>query len=53
MPGGPSFIRWFGDFGLADVRLVGGRNASLGEFYRESYDQLLDERISDERDARV
>ena len=34
MPGTPSFIRWFGDLGLADVPAVGGKNASLGELYR-------------------
>jgi pyruvate, water dikinase len=31
----PRFIRWFGELGLADVPLVGGKNASLGEMYRE------------------
>ena len=29
-----SFVRWFGDLGLTDVPLVGGKNASLGELYR-------------------
>ena len=29
------FIRWFSDISLADVRSVGGKNASLGELYRE------------------
>lgn len=29
------FIRWFGEIGMADVPLVGGKNASLGEMYRE------------------
>jgi pyruvate,water dikinase len=29
------FIRWFREIGLADVPLVGGKNASLGEMYRE------------------
>lgn len=29
------FIRWFNDIGLRDVPLVGGKNASLGELYRE------------------
>jgi pyruvate,water dikinase len=29
------FIRWFRDIGLGDVPLVGGKNASLGEMYRE------------------
>lgn len=31
----PSFIRWFADLGIGDVALVGGKNASLGEMYRE------------------
>ncbi|HLG57572.1 MAG TPA: phosphoenolpyruvate synthase [Vicinamibacterales bacterium] len=30
-----SFIRWFKDISLGDVPLVGGKNASLGEMYRE------------------
>ncbi|RMH05329.1 MAG: phosphoenolpyruvate synthase [Nitrospirae bacterium] len=30
-----SYIRWFGELGLDDVPLVGGKNASLGEMYRE------------------
>lgn len=29
------FIRWFSDFGIADIGSVGGKNASLGEMYRE------------------
>lgn len=29
------FIRWFSEIGLGDVALVGGKNASLGEMYRE------------------
>lgn len=29
------FIRWFREIGLGDVGLVGGKNASLGEMYRE------------------
>ncbi|MFO0808371.1 MAG: phosphoenolpyruvate synthase [Gemmataceae bacterium] len=29
------FISWFRDIGIADVGLVGGKNASLGEMYRE------------------
>jgi len=33
--GMPSFIRWFSDTSLRDVPLVGGKNASLGELYRE------------------
>jgi pyruvate,water dikinase len=31
----PQFIRWFGELGIGDVGLVGGKNASLGEMYRE------------------
>lgn len=29
------FIKWFADISIADVPLVGGKNASLGEMYRE------------------
>ncbi len=29
------FVRFFEEFGLRDVPLVGGKNASLGEMYRE------------------
>lgn len=29
------YIRWFEDLGIADVPLVGGKNASLGEMVRE------------------
>ncbi len=29
------FIRWFVDLSIGDVPLVGGKNASLGEMYRE------------------
>lgn len=29
------FIRWFRDITIADVGLVGGKNASLGEMFRE------------------
>jgi pyruvate,water dikinase len=29
------FIRWFDEISIADVPLVGGKNASLGELYRE------------------
>ena len=29
------YIRWFSEIGAADVGLVGGKNASLGEMYRE------------------
>lgn len=28
------FVRWFDEIGAADVPLVGGKNASLGEMYR-------------------
>lgn len=31
----PFFIRWFAELGLGDIPLVGGKNASLGEMYRE------------------
>jgi pyruvate,water dikinase len=30
-----AFIRWFDEIGIDDVPLVGGKNASLGEMYRE------------------
>lgn len=30
-----SWIRWFDEISIADVPLVGGKNASLGEMYRE------------------
>ncbi|WP_026354432.1 phosphoenolpyruvate synthase [Massilia niastensis] len=30
-----AFIRWFSELGIADVPLVGGKNASLGEMVRE------------------
>jgi pyruvate,water dikinase len=30
-----AFIRWFSEIGLKDLALVGGKNASLGELYRE------------------
>ncbi|HJV53173.1 MAG TPA: phosphoenolpyruvate synthase [Noviherbaspirillum sp.] len=29
------YVRWFSDLGINDVPLVGGKNASLGEMYRE------------------
>jgi pyruvate,water dikinase len=29
------YIRWFSELGMGDVPLVGGKNASLGEMYRE------------------
>jgi pyruvate, water dikinase len=31
----PRFIRWFKEISIGDVPLVGGKNASLGEMYRE------------------
>lgn len=30
-----AWIRWFANIGIEDVPLVGGKNASLGEMYRE------------------
>lgn len=30
-----SFILWFNDLGIEDVPVVGGKNASLGEMYRQ------------------
>lgn len=33
MDGAKRFIRWFSELGVADVPLVGGKNASLGEMY--------------------
>jgi len=29
------YVRWFAELGIEDVPLVGGKNASLGEMYRE------------------
>lgn len=36
-PGGApmQYVRWFSEIGAADVGAVGGKNASLGEMYRE------------------
>ncbi len=31
----PRYIRWFKDISIGDVPVVGGKNASLGEMYRE------------------
>ena len=31
----PRYIRWFDEIAIDDVPLVGGKNASLGEMYRE------------------
>jgi pyruvate,water dikinase len=33
------FVRWFDQVGIADVALVGGKNASLGEMIRELAEQ--------------
>ena len=33
--GAAKYIRWFSELGSADVASVGGKNASLGEMYRE------------------
>ena len=30
-----SYIRWFDEISIEDVPIVGGKNASLGEMYRE------------------
>ena len=30
-----SYVSWFADLSLDDVPVVGGKNASLGELYRE------------------
>ena len=35
MQSGSAYVRWFGDLGVEDVALVGGKNASLGELFRE------------------
>jgi pyruvate,water dikinase len=35
----PKYIRFFEEFGIEDVPLVGGKNASLGEMYRKLSDQ--------------
>jgi pyruvate,water dikinase len=35
MDAGTNYIRWFCELGADDVPLVGGKNASLGEMYRE------------------
>ena len=32
---GPKYIRFFDEFGIEDVPLVGGKNASLGEMYQK------------------
>jgi pyruvate,water dikinase len=35
----PRYVRFFEEFGIEDVPLVGGKNASLGEMYRKLSDQ--------------
>lgn len=30
-----NYVKWFSEIGIADVPLVGGKNASLGEMFRE------------------
>jgi pyruvate,water dikinase len=35
MADGKRFIRWFNELTIDDIPLVGGKNASLGEMYRE------------------
>jgi pyruvate,water dikinase len=35
MSGNYRYIRWFEDLSINDIPLVGGKNASLGEMYRE------------------
>jgi pyruvate,water dikinase len=39
------YVRWFGDLSMGDLPLVGGKNASLGEMFREL--QPLGVRIPD------
>jgi len=34
-----ALVRWFDEIGLEDIPLVGGKNASLGEMYRNLKDQ--------------
>ena len=34
VPSAPRWIRWFAETSIADVPLVGGKNASLGEMYQ-------------------
>ena len=31
----PKFIRWLADLGMGDIPIVGGKNANLGELYRQ------------------
>jgi len=35
MAQGPKYILWFDEINIEDIPLVGGKNASLGEMYRE------------------
>ena len=35
------YVRFFSELGISDVALVGGKNASLGEMYRELTPQGL------------
>ena len=35
MPPQKNYIRWFNELTIDDIPLVGGKNASLGEMYRE------------------
>ncbi len=35
MPGNKTYVLWFDEIGIEDVPSVGGKNASLGEMYRE------------------
>jgi pyruvate, water dikinase len=35
----PKYVRFFEEFGIEDVPLVGGKNASLGEMYRKLSDE--------------
>ncbi|MFT5419125.1 MAG: pyruvate,water dikinase, partial [Gammaproteobacteria bacterium] len=41
MPDANKYIRWFEDIHIEDVPLVGGKNASLGEMYRELSSQSI------------
>jgi len=48
-PASPSdarpFIKWFADITIADIPLVGGKNASLGEMVRERSTARLGRRV--------
>src|ERR1051325_11040586 len=35
VPSQARLVKWFSDIGIDDIPLVGGKNASLGEMYRE------------------